>query len=139
MTFHYGKTHYQYRKAYDIARMQMYEIYLDINIVNPNCERVSIKPHCLVFNNITTQPHTSTAWGHIKKSYVPTIHECTVNQPSIMITDTYKLTNNAWTTIEWNANDGYTNDEHLQIDNKLQSCVESSCLFLGMAGTGKSK
>ena len=56
-----------------------------------------------------------------------------------MRTDTYELTNNTWNNIEWNANDGYTNDEHLKMDNKLQSYVESSCLFLGMAGTGKSK
>ena len=118
--------------------MQMYEIDLEIKLLNPNCERVGINTYCLVYNDITTQPHTSTAWSHIKKCDVPTIHERTINQPSRMITDTYELTNNTWNNIEWSANDGYTNEEHLNMDNKLQSYVESSCLFLGMAGTGKS-
>ena len=117
----------------------MYEIGLELEILNPYCERAGVKADCLIYNNTTTQPHTSTAWGHIKKCDVPTIHECTINQPRRMRTDTYELTNNRWNNIEWNANDGYTNDEHVNIDNELQPYVESSCLFLGMAGTGKSK
>jgi hypothetical protein len=28
-----------------------------------------------------------------------------------MRTDTYELTNNTWNTIEWNTDNGYTNDE----------------------------
>ena len=55
-----------------------------------------------------------------------------------MRTDTYELNNNTWNNIDWNINDGYTNDENLKMDNNLQTYVESSCLFLGMAGTGKS-
>ena len=76
--------------------------------------------------------------GSYQKCDVPTIHECTINQPSRMKTETYELTNNTWNNIHWNTNDGYTNDETLQMDNNLQSYVEQSCLFLGMAGTGKS-
>ena len=87
---------------------------------------------------MTTLPHTSTARGHIKKCDVPRIHECTIHQPSRMRTDTYELNNNTWNNIDWNINDGYTNDENLKMDNNLQTYVESSCLFLGMAGTGNS-
>ena len=39
--------------------MQMYEIYLEIKRLNPYCERAGVKADCLVYNNITTQPHTS--------------------------------------------------------------------------------
>ena len=119
--------------------MQMYETDLEIKILNPYCERAGVKAYCLVYNNITTQPHTSTAWGHTKKCDVPTIHECTVNQPSRIRTDTYELINNTWNNIEWNANDGYTNDGNSKMYNKLLSYVESSCLFLGMAGTGNQR
>ena len=77
--------------------------------------------------------------GAYKKCDVPIVHECTMNQPSRMRTDTYELTNNTWNDIDWNTNDGYTNDENLKMDNNLQAYVESSCLVLGMAGTGKSK
>ena len=56
-----------------------------------------------------------------------------------MRTETYELTNNTWGNLHWATNDGYTNDENLKMDNNLQSHVEQSCLFLRMAGTGKSK
>ena len=123
-------------KIYDIARVQMYEIDLDIQQVNPSCKRAGIKAFCLAYNNITTLSHTSTSWGHIKKCDVPTIHECTVNQPSRMRTETYELTNNTWNNVHWNINGGYTNGENLKMDNNLQSYVEQSRLFLGIAGTG---
>ena len=55
--------------------MQMYEIDLKTQHLNPNCERAGIKADCLAYNNITTLHHTSTPWGHIKKCDVPTIHE----------------------------------------------------------------
>ena len=74
-----------------------------------------------------------------KKPDAPTIDECTINQPSRMRTETYELTNNTWNNLHWNTNDGYTNDENLQMDNNLQSYVEQSCFFSGMAGTGKSR
>ena len=46
--------------------MHMYEIDLDIQQLNPNCERAGINTYYLTYNNITTLPHTSTSWGHIK-------------------------------------------------------------------------
>ena len=119
--------------------MQMYEIDLAIKELNPECERAGIKTDCLAYNNVTTLPNTSEEWGDIKQCNVPVIHECTINQPSRMRTDTYELTNNTWNIIKWNTDDGYTNDENLKMDNNLPSYVEQSCLFLGMAGTGKSK
>ena len=115
--------------------MQTYEIDLETQQFNPNCYRAGIKAYCLAYNNITTLPHTSTSWGHIKKCDVPTIHECTIKQPS---TETYELTNNTWNNIHWNTNDGSTNDEILKMDNDLQPHVEQSCLFSGVAGTGES-
>ena len=56
-----------HRKIYDIARMQMYEIDLETQQVNPNCERAGIRADCLAYNSITTLPHTNTSWGHIKR------------------------------------------------------------------------
>ena len=97
----------------------MYEIDLERNQLNPNCERADIKADCLAYNNITTSPHTSTAWGHIKKCDAPIIHECTINQLSRMRMDTYELTNNTWNNIDWTTNDGYTNDENLKLYNIL--------------------
>ena len=91
--------------------MRMYEIDVEIKQLNPNCEIAGIKADCLAYNNVMTLPHTSTAWGHIKKCDVPINHECTKNQPSRMRTDTYELTNSTWNNIGWNTNDGYTNDE----------------------------
>ena len=55
-----------HRNMYEIARTQIYEIALEINILNPDCEIADIKTDCLAYNNVMTSPHTSTAWGHIK-------------------------------------------------------------------------
>ena len=55
-----------HRHIYDIARMQMYEIDLETQQLNPNCFRSGIKADRLAYNNITTLPHTGTSWGHIK-------------------------------------------------------------------------
>ena len=44
-----------------------------------------------------------------------------------------------WNNIQWDADNGYINEEGFKMDQKLQTYIEQSCLFLGMAGTGKSK
>ena len=49
------------------------------------------------------------------------------------------MTNNIWTNIQWDAGNGYVNEEGFKMDQKLQTYIEQSCLFPGMAGTGKSK
>ena len=56
-----------------------------------------------------------------------------------MNTDVYELTNNTWNTIERDADNGYTNETNFNMDNTSQSYVEQSCLFLGFAGSSKSK
>ena len=56
-----------HRQIYDIARMEMYELDLQIKELNPECELVGIKTDCLVYNNITNEPKTTTEWGGIKK------------------------------------------------------------------------
>ena len=43
-----------HRKIYDIANMDMYELYLDVKKLNPKAELVGIKTDCLVFNQIKT-------------------------------------------------------------------------------------
>ena len=93
----------------------------------------------LVCNNITNKPFTCTKWGGIKTCDVPIIHECTINQPSRIRTDVYKLNNNTWNTIEWDADNGYIDEKNLKMNNNLHSYVEQTCLFPGMAGSGKSK
>ena len=90
-----------------------------------------------MYNNITTEPPLSNDWGNIKKCDVPIIKECTVNQEPKIRTDKYELTNNTWNKIEWNANT--KNEKGFMMDNKLNSYMDNSVLFLGMAGTGKSE
>ena len=62
-----------------------------------------------------------------------------MNEDSRVRTDTYELTSHTWNTIQWDADNGYFNEEGLNMDLKLQTYIEQSCLLLGMAGTGKSK
>ena len=100
---------------------------------------VGVKTDCLVYNNITNQPSTCTKWGGIKTCDVPIIHECTVNKDNRVRTDTYELTNDTWNNIQRDADNGYIIEEGFKMDQKLQTYIEQSCLFLGMAGTGKSK
>ena len=61
--------------------------------------------------------------GGIRKRDVPTIHECTVNKHSRVRTDTYELTNNTWNGIQWDVDNGYINEEGLNMDRKLQTYI----------------
>ena len=100
---------------------------------------VGVKTDCLVYNSITNQPLTCTKWGGIKQYDVPIIHECTINQPSIIKTDLYELNNNTWDTIEWDVDNGYINEDGFEMDKRnIKIYSEQSCLCVGMAGTGKS-
>ena len=112
-----------HRKIYDKANMEMYELYLQIKELNPECELVGIKTDCLVFNNITDEPPISNKWGGIKKCDVPLIKECTVNQEPKIRTDTYEPTNKTWNIIK-------PDDAENHIDNGY--------LVIGKAGTGKT-
>ena len=51
----------------------MYELYLQVKDLNPDCELVGIKTDCLLFNKITHDPPTSNGWGDIKM-------RCSINQ-----------------------------------------------------------
>ena len=63
----YGNTLPIHRKIYDVARMDMYELHLQIKELNPNCELAGMQTDCLVYNNITVEPPTSNTWGDVKK------------------------------------------------------------------------
>ena len=45
----------------------MYELYLQVKDLNPDCELVGIETDRLLFNNITHDPPTSNGWGDINK------------------------------------------------------------------------
>jgi len=77
--------------------------------------------------------------GRYKKCDVPSIKECTINREPKLRTDSYELTNNTWCIISWNPDVGYKNEKGFMMDADLKSYVDNSCLFLGMAGAGKSE
>ena len=112
-----------HRKIYDIANMEMYELYMKVAKLNPACEFVGIKTDCLVFNKITTDIETSNEWGKPKKCEVPKIHACTVDREPKVRTDTYELSFQEWQSIEPDSCNDY---------------IDTGYLTVGMAGTGKT-
>ena len=77
--------------------------------------------------------------GDIQERVAPLIKECTICREPKLRTDKQDLTNNTWNTISWNPDIGYKNEKGFIMDAELKSYVGNSCLFLGMAGTGKSE
>lgn len=69
----YANTLPIHRKIYDIARMEMYKLHVQIKEQNPNCELLGIETDCLVYKNITVEPPTSNNWGDIKTCDVPSV------------------------------------------------------------------
>ena len=55
-----------HRKIYDIANMEMYELYLDVKKLNPKAELVGIKTNCSVFNRIKKDIELSDEIGGVK-------------------------------------------------------------------------
>ena len=55
-----------HRKIYDIANMEMYELYLEVRALNPKAELVGIKTDCLVFNKIKKDIELSDEIGGVK-------------------------------------------------------------------------
>ena len=55
-----------HRKIYDIANMEMYELYLEVMALNPKAELVAIKTDCLVFNQIKEDIELSDVIGGVK-------------------------------------------------------------------------
>ena len=60
-----------HKKIYDIANMEMYELYLEVMSVSPRAELVGIKTDCLVFNKIKKDIALSNEIGGVKKCRVP--------------------------------------------------------------------
>ena len=83
----------------------------------------------MVYTNITNQPSTCIKWGGIKKCDVPIIHECLVKTDSRLRTDTSELANNMWNNIQWDADNGYINEEGFKMGHTLQAYIEQSWLF----------
>jgi hypothetical protein len=112
-----------HRKIYDKANMDMYEIHLQIQELNPEAELVGIKTDCLVYNNIKTDPPLSNLWGDIKKCNVPLINECVLNNSPKIRTDIYQLTNQTWNYIK---------------PDDIYNYLDKGILITGAAGTGKT-
>ena len=55
-----------HRKIYDIANMEMYELYLEVKSLNPKAELVGIKADCLVFNEMKKDIVLSDEIGGVK-------------------------------------------------------------------------
>ena len=56
-----------HRKIYDIANMEMYELYLEVRALNPKAELVGIKTDCLVVNKIMKDIELSDEIGGVKE------------------------------------------------------------------------
>ena len=55
-----------HRKIYDIANMEMYELYLEVMALNPTAELVGIKTDCSVFNRIKQDIEPNDEIGGVK-------------------------------------------------------------------------
>ena len=78
-----------HRKIYDIANMEMYELYLEVMSLNPKAELVGIKADCLVFNKIKKDIVLSDKIGGVKTCRVPESNKYTLNQLPVARPDTY--------------------------------------------------
>ena len=89
-----------HRKIYDIANMEMYELYLDVKKLNPKSELVGIKTDCLVFNKIKKDIELNDEIGGVKTCRVPESNQYTLNQLLVARTDTYDLEYTQWNNIK---------------------------------------
>ena len=89
-----------HRKIYDVANMEMYELYLDVKKLNPKAELVGIKTDCLVFNRIKKDTELSDGIGGVNKCRVPESNQYTLNQLPVVRTGTYDLEYTQWNNIE---------------------------------------
>ena len=62
-----------HRKIYDIANMDMYELYLEVRALSQKAELVGIKTDCLVFNKIKKDIELSDEIGGVKKCRAQTV------------------------------------------------------------------
>ena len=78
-----------HRNNYDIANMEMYELYLAVRALNPKAGLVGIKTDCLFFNRIKKDIGLSDEIGGVIKCRVPESNQHTLNQLPIVRTCTY--------------------------------------------------
>ena len=96
----YENTLPNHRKIYDIANMEMYELYLEVMSLNPKTELVGIKTDCLVFNRIKKGIELNDEIGGVNKCRIPDSNNYTLNTKPVVRTETYDLEYEQWTNIE---------------------------------------
>ncbi len=104
------------RKGYDVANMEMYELYLSVVHINPDCKLIHIKTDCLTFEGVENDIKLGDKWGEIKKCETPQMWRGMVGKSR---ENDYQLTNE-----KWNITDDIN--------------YKKGGLVIGMAGTGKS-
>ena len=57
-----------HRKIYDIANMEMYELYLEVMSINPKAELAGVRTDCLVFNRTKKDIELSDEIGGVKNA-----------------------------------------------------------------------
>ena len=62
-----------HRNIYDIANMEMYELYLEVMSLNPKAELIGIKTDCLVFNKIKKDIALSNEIGGVENVAFQTV------------------------------------------------------------------
>ena len=112
-----------HRKIYDIANMEMYELYLEVMALNPKAELVGIKTDCLVFNKVKKDIELNDDIGGVKKCMVPEGNKYTLNQLPVVRTGTYDLEYKQWNNIE---------------EDNINNLFHDGLLIYGLAGTGKT-
>ena len=111
-----------HRKTYDIARMDIYELYLKVKALNPRCVLVGIKTDCIVFNKVKVDPELTKEWGGIKKCDVPVIKECTVDKCSRKRTDEFVNStppaSSPWNRLKWTPSYKASGNKEIETDEK---------------------
>ena len=69
----YENTLHIHRNIYDMANMEMYELYLEVMYLNPKAELIGIKTDCLVFNKIKQNIALSNEIGGVKNAGYQTV------------------------------------------------------------------
>ena len=112
-----------HRKIYDIANMEMYELYLEVLSLNPKAELLGIKTDCLVFKNIKKDIELSDEIGGVKKCRVPDSNKYTLNTKPLIRDETYNLEYEKWNSIK---------------EDDIYDIFKDGLLVYGMSGTGKT-
>ena len=112
-----------HRKIYDIANMEMYDLYLEVMSLNPKAELIGIKTDCLAVNKIKKDIALSNEIGGVKRCRVPDSNKYTLNPKPVVRTETYDLEYEQW--------------NHIEEDN-INNVFQDGLLVYGLAGTGKT-